>query len=375
MKKHVVCVTAMPTPYREAIYERVSVRMNGDYHVVYCHSQEPNRLWQVATGKYDRSFLKKSFFRFRTYVGEVFIHVNFDIWSELNRLDPQIVITTGFNPTFLFAVAWCVLKNRQHISFTDGWSKSEEHLTFVHTFSRRIVFRLSTAFLGASRHTLDLFRRYGCPEEALFQSHLCANNEYYQNFVGTEKRYDIVFSGQFIKRKMPLFFAEVAALLNARIPNLRVLLLGDGEDREAFLSTLRSEGVDFEYKGYASQTDLPAFYASAKVFLFPTEMDPWGVVTNEACAVGVPVVTCPNAGAANELILHAFNGYVLELNAVAWSEHVLRLLHDDILWSTFSRNALKKVQEYNYDAAAEGIMKAIAFCDEFEKSSKWKKPA
>lgn len=362
MKKKVVCVTATPVPYREKVYQRVSQQINGDCHIVYCARREPNRLWDVELGEYSRSFLKSSFFKLGQMSWHVFVHINFDIWPTLNRLDPQVVITTGFNPTFLFAFAWCVLKRRKHIPFTDGWLKSEEHLTSIHYMVRRLVFRRSAAFLGASRHSLELFRHYGCPERALFQSHLCADNDYYKGFVGSEKKYDILFSGQFIERKMPLFFAQVAILLKAKKPDLRVLLLGDGSDRQIVLETLQKGGVDFHHAGYVSQADLPRQYASAKVFLFPTQMDPWGVVANEACAAGVPVITCSNAGAANELILHGYNGFVLDLDEAIWCEHAWTLLQDKALWSVFSKNALEKVQEYNYNAAADGIVKAVEFC-------------
>jgi putative transposase len=53
--------------------------------------------------------------------------------------------------------------------------------------------------------------------------------------------------------------------------------------------------------GYFSQNELPYYYALTRVFLFPTLLDPWGVVANEACAAGVPVITCSNAGAAGDL--------------------------------------------------------------------------
>lgn len=358
MKKKIAIVTAIPTPYREKVYERVSELAGGDMHVIYCHTREPNRLWNVELGAYSKSLLKKSFFPLR----DVFVHVNFDVWSELNRLDPQVVITTGFNPTFLFAFFWCRMKGRKHIIFSDGWLKSEEHLTFIHVLVRKIVFRWSAAFLGPSQHTLQLYRHYGCPENALFQSHLCVDNNAYRRFVGADKKYDILFSGQFIERKMPLFFAQVAALLKSKKPDLRVLLLGDGPDREAFLRALQEGGVDFHRAGYVSQAELPAYYASARVFLFPTRMDPWGVVANEACAAGIPVVTCGNAGAADELVISGYNGFVLQLDADIWCEHAWNLLRDKALWETFSRNALEKVQEFNYDAAAEGIMKAVEFC-------------
>jgi glycosyltransferase involved in cell wall biosynthesis len=358
MSVNVVCVTAIPAPYREKIYQAVSRRRNGDFHVIYCHKREPNRLWDVELGTYSRSFLRESFFSLR----DVYVHINFDIWTELNRLDPKLVITTGYNPTFLIAFFWCLIKGRKHIPFTDGWLKSEEHLTQIHFLARKLIFRQSAAFIGASRHSLDLFRHYGCAEQALFQSHLCVDNEYFKGFLGSKRNYDVLFSGQFIKRKMPLFFAKVVRLLKIKKPDLRVLLLGDGPDREALLEAMRTADIDFTYAGYVSQAKLPAYYASAKLLLFPSLQDPWGVVANEACAAGVPVITCPNAGVADDLILHGYNGFVVELDAESWRDHALQLLNDDAKWNAFSVNALKKVQDYNYDVAAQGILKAIEFC-------------
>lgn len=360
MRKNAVCVTAMPTPYREKIYEIVSSRRAGDFHVIYCHEREPNRLWDVQPGNYSKSFLSKSYFS----LGDVFVHVNADVWAELNCLEPKVVITTGYNPTFLFAYAWCLQKRRKHIPFTDGWLKSEEDLTQIHFWVRRAVFSRSCAFLGASRHSLDLFRHYGRPEVALFQSHLCADNARYRQFAVAEKKYDVVFSGQFIDRKMPFFFLEVVKRLKLKLPGVRVLLLGDGPDREPLLADLRAAEIDFHYAGYMSQAALPAYYAAAKILLFPTKLDPWGIVANEACAVGVPVITCVNAGVANDLILHGHNGYVLELDASLWCEYALQLLQDPARWQAFSEHALSRVREYNYDAAADGIIRALKFCEE-----------
>lgn len=355
----VVCVTNMPVPYRERIHERVSKRINGDYHVIYCHHREPNRLWNVELGTYGKSFLRDSF----VVWNEIFIHINFDVWSVLNRLNPDVVVTTGFNPTFLFAFLWCLKKRRKHISFHDGWMRSESNLTFGHVLIRKLVYRSSAAFLSPSRNGLDWFRHYGCPEEALFQSHLCADNELYKRFAGvTAKEFDLAFSGQFIERKMPLFFAEVAKLLKTKKPDLRVLLMGDGPQREAVLEILRAGKVDFHYAGFLSQAELPHYYASAKILLFPTMLEPWGVVANEACAAGVPVITCPNAGVAGDLVIDGYNGFVLELNAHVWCEQAWKLLNDETLLNAFSQNALTKVQDYNYDAAADGVVSALKYC-------------
>ena len=92
-----------------------------------------------------------------------------------------------------------------------------------------------------------------------------------------------------------------------------------------------------------------------------TRLDPWGVVANEACAAGIPVITCPNAGVADDLILHGYNGFVLELDAAVWCQHVWKLLADRALLDAFSQNALTKVHGYNYEVAAQGIVAALKF--------------
>lgn len=352
-----VYVTNIPAPYREKVHEQVSNEFGGAYHVLYARDREPDRQWVVEAGVYARSILKG---RLITYRGR-FIHLNFQVWSELDRLDPEVVITSGFNPTDLIAFLWAKRNRRQHVPSSDGWSRSEAHLSSVHVLVRRIVYRNSAAFIGASRNTLDLYRQYGCPEDALFQSHLCADNASYQPFVGAEKRFDISFCGKIVDGKLPLFFAEVARRLQARKPDLRVLVVGDGPLRERLLAALRANDIDFHFAGFASQHELPSWYGQTRVFLFPTRRDAWGVVANEACAAGVPVVTCDNAGVAGELVVHGASGFVLELEAKTWADHVWKLLCDPQLRESFSLCALQMVQDYTYTAAARGIVQAVAY--------------
>jgi len=122
-------------------------------------------------------------------------------------------------------------------------------------------------------------------------------------------------------------------------------------------------GIDYRFAGFISQEDLPHYYASSKLLLFPTLSDPWGVVANEAGAVGVPVITCENAGVAHDLIINNYNGYILPLHAETWAEHIVELLKDDNLYARLSKNALSKVQEYSYEVAAQGIIDAILFTE------------
>jgi glycosyltransferase involved in cell wall biosynthesis len=355
--KSICFITNIPAPYREKIHELVSTNFGGQYTVIYLKETEPNRIWRFKLGGYKRVLLKGLIF---TYKGR-YIHINPGILRVLNKLNPDIVITNGFNPTFLLAFFWALLKKRKHITFIDGWLGSEKGLSAMHRLVRRVVFKYTKAFIGPSLHTKDLYLKYRCNSAAIFQSHLCANNELFFTHENSIKEFDIMFSGQIIPGKMPLFFADVAGLVKRKRGKCKALIIGDGPLKEDLFKKLSDFEVEFKYPGFIQQELLPAYYKLTRLFLFPTICEAWGIVANEACAAGVPVITCENAGVAGDLIINNFNGYVLPLDENTWAEKIIHLLNNEKLLEQFSQNAIEKVKEYNFSAAAQGIVDAINY--------------
>ena len=118
--------------------------------------------------------------------------------------------------------------------------------------------------------------------------------------------------------------------------------------------------MDEHFHGFESQHELPALYQSARLFLFPTHADVWGIVANEACAAGLPVLVTPFAGVAGELVVDGCNGFVRDLDVEEWSARAAQLLEDPALWQAFSRDSLERVRRYHFDSAAQGIVDASA---------------
>ena len=92
--------------------------------------------------------------------------------------------------------------------------------------------------------------------------------------------------------------------------------------------------------------------------MFPSSWDPWGVVANEACAAGLPVIATPFAGAVGEILQDGVNAFVLNPEVEEWAVAVQRLLTDERLYEEFSRNSQRLVAGHNYDAAAAGVIDA-----------------
>ncbi len=350
----VVYLTQTTAPYRERMHELIAERIS-NYSVIYCTKLEPDRLWKVEIGNYEHYFLTE------TADKVLHKHNNPEIWKLLNKLNPDAVIITAFKPTMLYSVLWCMLKRKKLIVYNDGTYISELHFSRVQKLIRKFVFGRTKAFVAPAIGGFDLYKSYGVPERKMFKSCLCIDNTRFTPLPMQDREYDIMFSGQIVERKMPLFFVEIAKKLNSKLKGLKVLIVGEGDQRKTMLEELQKNNINYYFAGYLDQQTLPLFYANARLFLFPSLNDPWGVVGNEACAAGTPVITCENAGIANDLVIDGENGYVLPLDTDAWTEKAFGLLTDEKLLNTFSDNAVKKVQSYNHLQAAEGIVESVMF--------------
>ena len=260
----VAMVTNIPAPYRTPIYQRLATKLgHNQFHVIFCSEKEANRDWVVEQNDFAFTFLKKNYLAFKGR----YIHYNPDIIKALRQFDPDVVITTGFNPTHLFAFAYANFYKKTHIPMTDGTLESEQKLSGLHRIVRRIVYRFSKAFLGASQGSLRLYKSYGINKERFFQSHLCANNAAFQLLVNNKRPIDLLFSGRFSPEKNPLFALDVAAgvakLLNRKVS---ILMLGSGpllEQARGYADTLAPQ-IEARFPGFVQQAELPKLYCSAK---------------------------------------------------------------------------------------------------------------
>lgn len=353
-----VVVTNVPAPYRVPVWDRLADFSEIELHVIYCAPAYIDPTQNGHSQKYGVHFLTG---KYTSYEAR-FMHMDFSVVKLLSKLKPDVVVTTGFIPTYLYAFAWAILRGVPHVAMTDGTPESERDLTFVHRLVRKVVFSLSKSFVGACWGSRDLFLEYGVPREKIHFSALCDDNALFGSGVATN-HYDFIFCGQFVDRKNPLFAIRVAdgvAKRLGRTVSIRFLGKGPMEDEIRQEASLTQGRVDLSFAGYLLQKDMPAEYAASRVFLFPTRLDCWGVVINEACAAGVPCVVSPYTGVANELVVDGENGHVCLLDIPLWVDRCTRLLTDDELWQRFSSSAKEKVKAYTFEVAAKGVRDAAA---------------
>lgn len=355
----VAIVTNIPAPYRVPVYNCIASYPGIDLYVIYGSHKEPDRQWDLPELKFNHCFLENKVYELKNR----FIHLGAGVAGKLREFNPDVVITTGFNPLHLLSFWWAYKNKKINIVKTDGTFQSEQKLGFLHKMVRDFVYSKSQAFVSATDGGVDLYRSYDIPLSLIYRSPLCHNSSVtWPDSKASQRDIDIIFSGRMVQVKNPQFAIQVAQKVAVKLRRrIRMAMLGHG----SLLDSLKDEAkiiapdVDIKFTGNVSQSDVPKYFSRAKIFVFPTLWDPWGVVVNEAFAAGVPVISSGFAGAAGELVVDNVSGYVLDLDIDQWVNAASELLVNDLVWQRMSESTKQLVSLYTAENAALGIIDAV----------------
>lgn len=100
------------------------------------------------------------------------------------------------------------------------------------------------------------------------------------------------------------------AFAEAKISNYKLVLVGDGNQRERLQIQVKTLGIEDKviFAGYYSGNALYAWYDLANFFILPSRYEPFGAVVNEALVYGCPVVASQFIGALD--FINADNGLI-----------------------------------------------------------------
>ena len=355
-KNNVLLVTLIPSPYIVTTCNEFAKNFQGQFTVLYC-LEALFMKWKL-TMNHDFIVLIARYFKFLN----LRILVNFKIFYFLYKLKPNVIIVCGFQLPMLFCIFYCLLFRKKLCIMSDTWRLKELSLGYFHILIRKIVYPRASCFFPVSIKGMETFLSYGVKKSKIFiVPYVIKSPFYFNNLTPTfeQRKYHIMFSGQFITRKSPIFFLQIAVDLNKLIPNLNILILGSGPLKDEILEYGRLNCLNISYPGFVQPDKISSYYSQAKVFLFPTLEDSWGVVANEAIASGTPVIVSPNAGAANELIIHNENGFILPLVRDLWVEKCMYLLSDSHIYSEFQRNCITISNKFTPEIASNNLIEGI----------------
>lgn len=118
-------------------------------------------------------------------------------------------------------------------------------------------------------------------------------------------------------------------------PSARELhICGSGPLESALRQRARELGLaKAVFRGFVQAPDVAATLAASLALILPSTEEQWGLVVNEALAMGLPVLCTSNVGARDLLVRTEINGFVIEPdNAEGLARLMQRLGDDEALW-------------------------------------------
>jgi UDP-glucose:(heptosyl)LPS alpha-1,3-glucosyltransferase len=140
----------------------------------------------------------------------------------------------------------------------------------------------------------------------------------------------------------------IMALPRARVPNLRLVVVG-GDDPTEYLKLAAAWKVT-DRVIFAGQTnDVFSFYRAADFFVLPTKHDPCSLALLEALGMGLPVIST-RANGATEVMQEAIDGYILtDATRIDDLADLMRTLCDNRRRQTMSDAVMGHRAKFSFD--------------------------
>ncbi len=154
-------------------------------------------------------------------------------------------------------------------------------------------------------------------------------------------------------------------LVEKEAPDWRLLIYGDGEDKDTLLSQAQKYGLKgVRFMGYTESPHKEMEKGS--IFVLPSRYEGFGLVLLEAQAKGLACVSFNCKEGPREIIDDGINGFLVEEGNVSeLSKKLLRLIKNDNLRKSFMRSASKDLYRFyperilmEWDNAIREIMKS-----------------
>jgi len=212
------------------------------------------------------------------------------------------------SPVFV-APAWLPCASVVSILDMTWFLMPEMHTRVKGAYFRVMIprrFRRAARVIAISHATKsDIVRMLDIPDPKVVVTHLGVNLTVFQPNRANgyeqilEERYGVrrpyvLYVGKIEPRKNPVTLIEAFDRISDKFPDHHLVLAGNrGWDYEAVYTAAAAarhrEWIRFT--GFVSEADLPALYAGADLFVYPSSYEGFGFPVLEAMACGAPVIT------------------------------------------------------------------------------------
>lgn len=174
-----------------------------------------------------------------------------------------------------------------------------------------------------------------------------------------ENDFVVICTGELNENKNQKTLIDAAALLKDRIPNLKVLLAGNGPKEQALRDQIAKKGLRDVVQLLGYRTDLEKLVPAADAVVSCSKREGLPLNIVEAMLCKKPVVASVNRGNA-ELVEDGATGYLLQPeDAAAFADRIFRLYQDPALSRRMGEAGCRKAQPYTVSAVQNELKSVL----------------
>jgi len=295
--------------------------------------------------------------------------ISYIFWLELRKNKPDLVVTYLIHADLFGRIVGCLAGVEKIISFKRGSLLQWGFLNYLERATGWLVTRYITvsvelkSFLIENNHVtpekIDVVRNgiemklYDVSQEARIQS----RREFSIDSGVTV--FGVIAKLRKGKGHGELIEAFSGLLNELRNKKIKLLIVGDGEEKEKIEKQVHDAKIDAEVVITGRRDDVPALLAAIDIFVLPTEYEGMSVALLEAMAAKKPIITT-SIEANMEMLDSASAIFVEPRNVADLKSAMERLLKDSDYGDRVALNAYKYcLENYSLEKSVERFAKII----------------
>jgi 1,2-diacylglycerol 3-alpha-glucosyltransferase len=376
MRRRLVIVTEIISPYRIPLFNELAKHPRIDLHVIFLAATDPGlRQWQVY--KEEIRFSYNILPSWRKRIGSYNVLLNSGVGRALRSAAPQAILCGGYNYVASWqALGWANARRTPFLLWSESNLQDQRRGHSLVEFLKDKFIRRCAVFVVPGQSARQYLLSRNVKDERIFTAVNAVDNALFAAAAGEARRHEsesraqcglpdryILFVGRLVEEKGVLDLLSAYAKLDAQLRrDVGLVFVGDGAERTKLRQ--RAESISpgvVRFPGFAQREQLGTYYAMAEMMILPTHTDPWGLVVNEAMACGLPVIVSRAAGCAVDLVKENWNGLVVPTGDIpALAAAIARLLADRSECARMGANSMELISQYSLAASSSGIAAAVA---------------
>ena len=243
------------------------------------------------------------------------------------------------------------------------------------------LFESAAAIIAVSRDMQAQLLKLGAPAHKTHYNSYGVKTEMFKGATPLDSAPTFVSVGRFVNKKAPLLTLLAFRMTRDKVPDARLVMIGDGPLWEACRQMTMSLGLSsaVELQGVRSQTEVATAMQQARAFVQHSitahdgDSEGTPVAILEAGASGLPVISTRHAGIKDAVIDEKTGFLVTEGDIHTMAEHMTRLAKDPQLAASLGKAGREWVSsEYSMDKSINRLWSIIeaTLMDSHKKAQK-----